>query len=346
MNQTLVSAGQNARPNLATPTSCPTNGQFAQSVTAVKNDTSKDFAANSQQLPSRNASNRQKTEPHARLTVADVKQGWLDGYFSGPGYLSLLFRSMKAEGLPIYIGNVAQFCQKWEIGERRFYRAKAKLVEQGSLEEDIQGNLVIWMISKKREHLYDDTAVGDSDAAVGNSDTAVSETDTAVSETPAKPLQNSTFKDSPDLNQISNISLSEPTHHPERESDISSSNKLDEEFREWLINKAKKLPKPPVFISQWAKAQMKNPEIKKEFLKYRKALTERINFPPAPIDAPRTLDDYALYPLAQFSEEEQRANSLARLQVKWGMDANARSSAIAEAEKLGFVITPIGIQEA
>ena len=91
---------------------------------------------------------------------------------------------------------------------------------------------------------------------------------------------------------------------------------------------------------------MKKPENRKEFLKYREAMTERINFPPAPIDAPRTLDDYALYPLAQFSEEEQRANTLARLQVKWRMDGSGRSSAIAEAEKQGFVITPIGIEEA
>jgi hypothetical protein len=344
MNQTLVSAGQNARPNLATPTSCPTNGQFAQSVTTVKNDTSKDFAAKSQQLPSRNASNRQKTKPHARLTVADVKQGWLDGYFSGSGYLSLLFRSMKAEGLPIYIGNVAQFCQEWEIGERRFYRAKAKLVEQGSLEEDIQGNLVIRIISKKRDRLYDDTAVSNSDTAVGNSDTAVSQFDTAVTATPSNLPQDSCSEASPDLIQISNNSLSQPTDPPERDSD-NFSKKDEEPFREWLLQKAHQLPTKPAFINQWIQSQAKKSENWQEYLKYREAQIERINFPPAPREMPATLADF-VYPLAQFSEAEQRANILARLQVKWRMDGTARSSAIAEAEKQGFVITPIGIEEA
>ncbi len=344
MNQTLVSAGQNARPNLATPTSCPINGQFAQSVTAVKNDTSKNFAAKNQGFPSRNASNRQKTEPHARLTVADVKQGWLDGYFSGSGYLSLLFRSMKAEGLPIYIGNVAQFCQEWEIGERRFYRAKAKLVEQGSLEEDIQGNLVIRMVSKKRDRLYDDTAVGNSDTAVGNSDTAVSQFDTAVTTTPSNPPDNSHSGHSPDLIQISNRSLSDPTHPPERDED-NFSQENEEGFREWLLQKANQLPTKPAFINQWIESQAKKPENRQEYLKYHKAQIDRINFPPAPREMPATLADFA-YPLAQFSDAEQRANILARLQVKWRMDGNARSSAIAEAEKQGFVITPIGIQEA
>jgi hypothetical protein len=340
-------------------TSSPTNGHFAQSVRAAKNDTSARLPVKKGDSAPQTAPDRKKSEPHLRRTTAQVKQKWLLGDYTASGYLVELFASMKAEGFPIVIHNVAQFCQEWGIGERRFYRAKAKLIDQGRLDEEIKGTLIVRLVGENSDHLYDDTTVSLTDKNVSDDDTTVSLTDknvsdddTTVSLTPANLNQESRFDDSPDLysdlDQISNNSLSVPTHHPERELDNFSSEELEEgteeEFRQWLMRKAHQMPYKPTLIHQWVRKQMEKPENWEEFLKYREAQIERINFPPAPREFAATLADY-VYPLAHFSDDEQRQNHLARLRAKWHQP-NLQAAAIAEAEKHGFVVTPHGIEEA
>jgi hypothetical protein len=353
MNQICVSAGQIARPNLATLTSCPTTGQFDQSVIGVKNDTQPRKSAKNPGPAGFQAPNRKKTGPHARRYAEDVREKWEFGDYSPSGYLAEIFSATKAEGLPIVIKNIQAFCEKWGIGRRTFFRAKASLVARGRLREVIDGSLIVWLIPQKGKRLYDDnfdTMTTDMDANYDTEgDNYDTEGDNFDTETPPKGLQESPFEAPPDLSsdliQINKISLSDPIDPGERDLIINSSEEIEEEFKEWMISKAKQLPKRPTFIHQWAKAQMKKPENRKDFLKDREAMIERRNFPPAPIDAPKTLSDYVFYPLAQFSEEEQRANTLARLQAKWRMDGRLRSAAIAEAAKQGFIVTAIGIDE-
>jgi hypothetical protein len=344
MNQIFVSAGQNARPNLATATSCPTNGHFAQSVTGVQNDTRPSNVAQKPATSAQTASERKKTQPHLRRTVDQVKEKWRRGDYTPSGYLVELFSAMKAEGLSIVIKSIQKFCEMWEIPRRTFFRAKAKLLLQHRLAEEIHGILTVRLIPVNSEHLYDDKSGTDSDNLGTMSDRSGTDSDNFGTTTPSNPPEDSHFELSPDLDQISNKSLSHPTHPPERDED-NFSQENEEAFREWLLQKASQLPKKPAFINQWIESQAKKPENRQEYLKYRKAQIDRVNFPPAPREMPATLADY-VYPLAHFSEEDQRANTLARLQVKWRMDGSARSSAIAEAEKLGFVISAIGIDEA
>jgi hypothetical protein len=356
MNQILVSAGQNARPNLATATSCPTNGHFAQSVTGVQNDTRPSNVAQKPATSAQTASERKKSQPHLRRTIDQVKEKWRLGDYTPSGYLVELFSAMKAEGFAIVIRNVQAFCEEWGLSRRTFFRAKATLVSQGRLDEEIQGTLIVRLIPINSEHLYDDK-VGTDGARSGTHDDKVgtdgarsgTHDDKVGTTTPANPTPESRFEDSPDLysdlKQITNNSLSQPTHPPEREFEKSFSKEIEEEFREWLTKKAHQLPYKPTLVHQWVNKQMKQAENRAEFLKYREALTERINFPPAPANFPTKLDDYALYPLVRLTEAEQRLNDLARLRTKWHQPAH-QAAAIAEATRLGFVTTEHGIEEA
>lgn len=109
-----------------------------------------------------------------------------------------------------------------------------------------------------------------------------------------------------------------------------------EEFYEWLKNRAYELPKRPALVDAWIQKQATKKTNQKAFLKYKKSL-DRINIPPAPPLA-------SIEPLPSLSPEEQRKNSLARLQAKWRNPA-WRSAAIAEALEWGFVVTDDGITE-
>jgi hypothetical protein len=87
-----------------------------------------------------------KTTPHARRTSEQVKEKWNLGDYTASGYLVELFSAMKKEGWTIAIPNVAAFCEEWNIGERRFYRAKARLISEGRLKERIKGALEVRLI--------------------------------------------------------------------------------------------------------------------------------------------------------------------------------------------------------
>ena len=71
--------------------------------------------------------------------MEELKEHWRLGHYTPVGYLVEIFAILAAPGEPIAIPNVKEFCQTWEIGERQFYRAKAKLVERGDLEEECGG---------------------------------------------------------------------------------------------------------------------------------------------------------------------------------------------------------------
>jgi hypothetical protein len=189
---------------------------------------------------------------HKRLTPEQVKQHWKLGDYTASGYLIHLLGALKRDGWVVDIPNVAEFCQLWEIGERRFYRAKAKLIEQGRLGERIKGRLKLWIITdtdkvvrmdgdldEDEENSDDsspdiddretDSSVIETDSSVIETDSSVIETDSSVIETdssvmktdsgdsgiPPKVLPGEALPTSPDLFQISFRSSSSLSHsHP------------------------------------------------------------------------------------------------------------------------------------
>lgn len=50
-------------------------------------------------------------------------------------------------------------------------------------------------------------------------------------------------------------------------------NRIDPEYREWLIQKARQLPKPPVLIDKWILANKDSPSLQQEFAEYKDRLS-------------------------------------------------------------------------
>ena len=84
---------------------------------------------------------KQSTLPHLRLTPDQIHELWLLGRYTPTGYLHHLVLSHKRAGWWWRIGNISEFCQKWDIKERTFYRAKAALINEGVFEESITSSV-------------------------------------------------------------------------------------------------------------------------------------------------------------------------------------------------------------
>jgi hypothetical protein len=212
---------------------------------------------------------KQSSKPaHLELEPIELKKNWQQGFYSPPGYLYHLFLAMKRVGWWIRIDNVSRFCQEWEINRRTFYRAKAKLIDLGLLEEDIVGPINIRLTSKPlAECDSSDTPVTNlSQPKCDSSDTpvtpvaptvsdlsptvtaetqAVSDVTQSTVETVANKGLHGSPRSSSDL--FSDLSLKEASEREKSE--------VDPEFRAWLNRKASQLPNPPVLREQWIAKQ-------------------------------------------------------------------------------------------
>lgn len=206
---------------------------------------------------------KQSNKPaHLELEPSEVKMNWKRGFYSPPGYLYHLFLAMKRAGWWISIDNVSQFCEEWEINRRTFYRAKAKLIDLGMLEENITGIVKLRLLGKDCDS--SDTPVtpvtqcDSSDTPVTNESLSVTDLSLSVSDGShsVTPVTHSRLKttDSIELQEPprsssdlpSDLSLKEPS---EREKNI------DPEYRTWLDRKASRLPNPPTLKEQWIRKQ-------------------------------------------------------------------------------------------
>jgi hypothetical protein len=344
-------------------------GQTGQALSAAKNLTNPRIPASAPQKPTPTPQKAPKTEPHVRLTAPAVKAQWQAGILNATGYLLNLCLSLKAPGWRITIPSVQDFCDKWGLHPRAFFRAKNKLISLGYLDQTTRGTLTIWVRNEKysadleptHESPITDIYVSDPpdlaleapslehisvsfpDTSIVNGDKSISVTDFSVTQTPLQAIQESSFQPSSDLLQISINSLSDRELKSERENSKDFSEEEKDAYREWLLKKADNLPRRPMFMNQWVTSQMKKEENQQEFLKHREAQQERANQPLISRDFPISLDEYS-YPLAQLSPQDQRQNTLARLKAKWHQGP-LRSAAIAEAQKWGFLVTDQGITE-
>ena len=89
---------------------------------------------------------RQKS-PHLRLSPPEVKGLWELGHYAPKGYLYQLVLAHRKPGWVWRIDNVSEFCREWGFARRTFYRAKAALIEEGLLEEEIFGAIELKAIS-------------------------------------------------------------------------------------------------------------------------------------------------------------------------------------------------------
>lgn len=71
------------------------------------------------------------------LSPDDIKQLWEAEHYTPKGYLYCLLLAHRPPGEPWKIENVAEFCQRWNLPERQFYKAKAALVADDLIEESI-----------------------------------------------------------------------------------------------------------------------------------------------------------------------------------------------------------------
>lgn len=90
-----------------------------------------------------------RKEPHARLTSQQVFKNWTkEGkkYYTPTGYLYHLLLALRKEGWWYRIDNITEFCDRWKIKRRTFYDAKAALIADGVLEENILGAVELRII--------------------------------------------------------------------------------------------------------------------------------------------------------------------------------------------------------
>jgi hypothetical protein len=145
----------------------------------------------------------EKTQAHLRRTKEQIKEQWLLGDYTPAGYLYNLLAAMKAEGLPVTVSSIKEFCAEWEIDKRQFYRAKARLIDQNRLSEEIHGSVSLTLKSPRKECDKSVTACDKSvtpgDKSVTPGDKSVTPGDNFVTPTPLNPNQEAGSGDSPDL---------------------------------------------------------------------------------------------------------------------------------------------------
>lgn len=71
------------------------------------------------------------------LSPDDIKQLWEAEHYTPKGYLYLLLLAHRPPGEPWKIESVSEFCQRWKLTERQFYKAKAALVADDLVDESI-----------------------------------------------------------------------------------------------------------------------------------------------------------------------------------------------------------------
>ncbi|MGB3493893.1 MAG: hypothetical protein WBA57_14280 [Elainellaceae cyanobacterium] len=217
-------------------------------------------------------------QPHYRLTVGDLRQLYDSCLIPAPAYLYLYLKVTRKDGWRLRVKNVSQFCK--EIGMKRstFYKAKAKLIDAGLICEEIIGSLDLWV-----SPLETGVTFGDSVSHMLDTESRMLDTESHMRDThPPQKQSEQESCNSTDLSQISYRSFS-LAHPPptEREPVENLTDPQNEAFREWLREKARKLPNPPQFLETWVEKQASKESFQREFLLIRKG-SEKANVPRVP----------------------------------------------------------------
>ena len=68
------------------------------------------------------------------MTAEEIREAWRLGDYTSSGYLYHLICALRRDGRLRQNDTVSEFCREWEMNRRSFYKAKAKLIDQGRLE--------------------------------------------------------------------------------------------------------------------------------------------------------------------------------------------------------------------
>ncbi|MEN8444084.1 MAG: hypothetical protein ABG776_03615 [Cyanobacteria bacterium J06555_13] len=82
------------------------------------------------------------------LSPDDLKQLWAAEHYTPKGYLYQLLLAHRPPGEPWKIEHVPDFCQRWQLTERQFYKAKAALVAEDLIDEAITECIELTAISR------------------------------------------------------------------------------------------------------------------------------------------------------------------------------------------------------
>ena len=80
------------------------------------------------------------------LSPDNLKQLWAADHYTPKGYLYHLLLAHRPPGEPWKIDHVPDFCQRWQLTERQFYKAKAALVAEDLIDEAINDGIELTAI--------------------------------------------------------------------------------------------------------------------------------------------------------------------------------------------------------
>ncbi|MEL6763529.1 MAG: hypothetical protein AAFO87_07665 [Cyanobacteria bacterium J06607_6] len=144
------------------------------------------------------------TLPHLRLTPSEIFRFWQSGHYSPKGYLYHLAMAHRRAGWWWRIDNITEFCRKWDIKRRTFYRAKAALVHEGIFEETITSSIAL-RVCTASGHSAGDTGVSNEGPTVTHESQRVPDLAQSVSDGSQSSPETTTqqgIPEAPDLVQI------------------------------------------------------------------------------------------------------------------------------------------------
>ena len=90
-----------------------------------------------------------------KLTESELMDNWELGLYDATAYLHHILKVTRRNGWCLEINDVSAFCNKWNLKRSSFYRAKAKLITMGLLEEKIAGQVSLRLLSKSETKISD-----------------------------------------------------------------------------------------------------------------------------------------------------------------------------------------------
>ncbi len=176
-----------------------------------------------------------KPSQHSRLTLSEAIAQYHDGLLTAAGLLYHAIRNYRKDGQTFRITNVSDFCQKIEISRRAFYKAKAKLIDSGYLEEEIFGTLDLVVTNRSQVRTNGNTChqpCTESEQSCTENEQSCTESERLVTLTPLEASQDKGSEAPSDIYQLNINSLSDS----EREENSVSQNSFPTQSSETSNN--------------------------------------------------------------------------------------------------------------
>ena len=247
-----------------------------------------------------------KKSPHLRLTFEQIKER--KDYMRCDQYLADLLASMKAIGWTFLINDISAFCNKIGLSIRTFQRARRLLIDAGKLiEQRLNRDSIEFFLVRDY-----DKPIAQNDKPIAQDDTPIAQDDTPIAVTPLEPALQAEYSAPSDLLSdpyTDPLSLPNPTD--ERENlEIFENGKPIAAFKDWLIEQARKMPRPIANIPVWVSAMSKREAWQEAFVEWQKRSIEvQCSAVPAPL-SPST--DYLIAPERSAAELATLKETIAR----------------------------------